>query len=128
MALQLIRLLRISNLPEVVLELADELKNNGNNPIVTYQLGKTIGNKILNYKEAMNYLYGDQDVSFCLNTDQCGCAISSFCYPHHKYIITGDLQIIKSNKLRQFLTKGSTFNNYREPRTTNVYKLRREIK
>ena len=118
-ALELIRLPRILNLLEVVFQLPDKLKNNDNNPTVTYQLSKTIRNKILNYKEAVNSIYGDKDVSFCLNTEQCDCADCSFCDPHHKYIITGDLRIIKNNKLRKLLTKGP---NYREPRTTNFSK------
>ena len=97
--------------------LPDKLKNNEINPVVTYQLGKMIKNKILNYKEAVNFIYVYEDVSFCLNTDQCHCAISSFWDPHHhKHTITGDLRILKNNKLRELLTKGP---NYREPRTIN---------
>ena len=52
-------------------------------------------NKMLNYKEAVNSIYAEQDVSFCLNTDQCDCTDSSFCNLHHKHIITGDLRMIK---------------------------------
>ena len=104
--LELIQSPRIFNLPEVVFELPDELKNNDNNPTVTYQLRKTIKNKILNYKEAISSIYGDEDVSFCLNTDKCDCAYSLFCDPHHKHLIGGDLKIIKNNKLRKLLTKG----------------------
>ena len=44
----------------------------------------------------------------CLNTEQFDCADSSFYDPHHKHIITGDLQITKNNKLRELLTKGPT--------------------
>ena len=53
-------------------------KNNDNNATVTYQLGKTIRNKVLDYKEAVNSLYADEDVSSYLNTGQCGCADSFF--------------------------------------------------
>ena len=77
---------------------SDKLKNN-DNPTVTYQ--------------------GDKDVSFCLITDQCGCADSSFWGSHHKYIIAGNLRIIKNSKLRKLLTKSP---NYREPRTINFSK------
>ena len=63
-----------------------------------------IRNKILNYKEAVNSIYVDEEVFFCLNTDQCDCADSSVWDPHHKHIITGDLLIIKNNKLRTILT------------------------
>ena len=78
----------------VVFQLSHESKNNGNNSALTYQLNKTIRNKIVNYKEAVNYLYVDENVSFFLYTDQCDCADSFFCDPHHKHIITGDLRII----------------------------------
>ena len=78
----------------VFFQLSHESKNNGNNSALTYQLSKTIRNKIVNYKEAVNYLYVDEDVSFSLYTNQCDCADSSFCDPHHKHIITGDLRVI----------------------------------
>ena len=31
----------------------------------------------------------------------CDCTNSSFRHPHHKHVITGDLRIIKNNKLRE---------------------------
>ena len=61
--LELIQLPFIFKLPEVVFQLSDKLKNYGNSHAVTYQLSKTIRNKILKVKEAVNYLYGDKDVS-----------------------------------------------------------------
>ena len=104
-ALQLIRLPQILNLPEVAFQLPDKFKNNVKNPTVKYQLGKTIRNEILNKKEDVNSIYGDEYVSFCLNTDQCDCTGygSSFCNLHQKQIITADLEIIKNNKLRKLL-------------------------
>ena len=53
----------------------------------------------------------DKDVSFCLNTDQCGSPDSFLCDSHHKHIIIEDLKIVENNKLRILLTKGP---NYRE--------------
>ena len=97
-ALELIPLPRNSNLPEVAFQLLDKLKGNNNNPTVTCQLCKTIRNKILNYKEPVNSIYTDEDISFCLNTDHSNCADPSFCDPHYKHAITGYLQIIKNNK------------------------------
>ena len=38
---------------------------------------------------------------------------------HHKHIVTGDLKIIKNNKLRLILSKGT---NFREPRFLNYDK------
>ena len=56
------------------------LDNDNNNPTVTYQLGKTIRNKILNYKETVSSINVDKNVPFCLNTDQCNqhCPFSFF--------------------------------------------------
>ena len=85
---------------------SEKLKNNDSNATVTYQLGKRIRNKILNYKEAVNSIYDDEDVSFCFNTDQCDYTDNSFCDAHHKNIVTGGLPIIKNNKVRKLLTKG----------------------
>ena len=48
-ALQLIWLTLIFNLADVVLQLSDKLKSNGNNPTATYQLGKTIRIEIVKY-------------------------------------------------------------------------------
>ena len=39
-------------------------------------------------------------------------------------IITGDLRIIRNNKLRKLICKGP---NYREPKTINLKKCRDEI-
>ena len=50
-----------------------KLENNSNNPTFTYQLRKTNRSKIAYYKEAINSIYVDENVSFSLNTDQCGC-------------------------------------------------------
>ena len=55
-ALQLIGLPLIFNTLEVVFQLTDKLKNNGNNPTITYQLGRTTRTKILNYKILSVYL------------------------------------------------------------------------
>ena len=96
---------------EYVFQLPDKLENNDNNPTVTYQLVKTIRSTILNCKDAVNFIYADEAECFFLNTDQCDCADSSSCDPHHKHIITGDLQIIKNGKLRKLLTNGA---NYKE--------------
>ena len=46
--------------------------------------------------ESCHSIYIDEDVPFCINTNQCDCADSSICDPHHQHIITGDLQIIKT--------------------------------
>ena len=123
-ALELIELPQIFNLVEISFQPPDKAKNNDNNPTVTYQLGKTIKNEIISYKEALNSINGDKDVSFCVNTTQCDCTVSSFCDPPHKHIITGVSLIIINNNLRKLLTKSP---NYREPRAIKFSKALIEI-
>ena len=61
---------------------------------------KQFGNRILNYKEAVNSLYSDDEIPFMINTCQCECA--NFCLwdPSHKQISTGDPGIFKNGKHR----------------------------
>ena len=122
--LEAIRLAKILHDPEVVLKLPVEMQNNDDIPVVTYRLAGTIRNKILNYKDTVNSIFVDDEVSFNLNTDPCCCGQSSYCDPDHKHIVTGDLRIVENRKLRKLLTKGP---NYREPRTTNLNKAKKEI-
>ena len=79
---------------------------------------------MLNNKEAVNSIYLDEDVSFCVYTDQYDCVNSSFCDPHHKYIITGDLRITKNNKVKKLLAKGT---KYKITWTMNFSKALTEI-
>ena len=92
--------------------------------VVTYSLNSTIRNKILNYKETVNSIIVDEDVSFTLNSEPCDCENSSFCDPNHKHIITGDLRIVENTKLGKLLSKGP---NYREPRSFNFTKASKAI-
>ena len=124
-ALESIRLPAILNLPEVVSKLPSDMREKEEIPVVTYSLTNTIRNKILNYKETVESIYVDEDVSFTLNSESCNCSESSFCDPHHNHVITGDLRIIENQKLRKLLAKGP---NYREPRTLNFNKVKNEIK
>ena len=123
-ALENIRLSSIFNLPECVNLLPDKLKSKDENPVIVYKLGSTIRNKILNYKETVESIFIDDEVSFINNAGECNCLESNFCDPHHKHIITGDLRIVQNSKLRKLLTKGP---NYREPRTLNFHKCKSAI-
>ena len=76
--------------------------------------------QILNYKDPVNLMYSEDEISFTLNTDPCECGYSPFLDPHHKHINTRDLRIVGNSKLRKLLTKGP---NYREPRSTNFNKF-----
>ena len=117
--LEFIRLSSIIKLPANISHLPEQLQCQENIPVVTYKLGATIRNKILNYKDTVESIYIDEDVSFITNTGDCQCSDSEFCDPHHKHIVTGDLRIVENTKLRKLLSKGP---NYREPCTINFNK------
>ena len=102
-ALEAIRLPKIFNHPDIIKTLLYNLRGKDSIPIVTYKLGKTIRNNILNYKDAVNSIYVDEEVSLSLNTDLCDCEKSSD--PHHKHIMIVDLRILKNQKLRKLLTR-----------------------
>ena len=123
-ALEAINLSKIFRHQDVISVLPEDLQGDDNIPVVTYKLGGTIRNKILNYKDAVESIYVDDEVSFSLNTTLCECQNSPFCDPHHKHIITGDLRLIENMKLRKLLTKGP---NFREPRSLNFSKALKEI-
>ena len=40
------------------------------------------------------------------NLPECNCSESSFCDPAHGHVVTGNIIIIKNNKLRKLLSKG----------------------
>ena len=92
------------------------MQSDENIPMVTYKLNNTVRNKIFNYKQTVEDIRVDEEVSFTLNTDLCKCKESKFCDPHHKHVVTGDLRIVENQKLRKLLAKGP---NYREPVTGN---------
>ena len=102
------------------MQLPRELQNKESRPVITYKLTNTTRNKILNYKDTVNSIYVEDEISSTLITDPCQCEHSLFIYPHHKHIITDDLRIVGNSKLRKLLTKGP---NYRELRSTNSIKL-----
>ena len=120
-----IHLSSIFNIPEIVNLLpSPELRTRDNLPVVTYSLGNTIRNKVLNYKDTVNSIFIDDEVSFSTETDTCQCDISPFKDKDHGHILTGDLRIIENAKLRKLLSKGP---NFREPRTINYKKCIKEI-
>jgi hypothetical protein len=90
--------------------------SNTDNPTVIYKRSPTIARKIFNYKLVINSI----NVNDWKNDESCNCQTSSFCNPHHKHIITGDLKIIENRDLRHLLMKGP---NYREPCVINWKKV-----
>ena len=114
----------ILNCPEISSLLPNELQIEENRPVVTHSLSKTIRNTILNYKETINDIVIDDDVSFTINSEPCDCSSSVYCDPDHKHILTGDLRIVKNSKLRKLLTKGP---NYRESKGIDFEKAKTYI-
>ena len=123
-AIDMIHLPSILNLPDVFSLLPNKIQDEENRPVVTFTLGKTIRNKILNYKETVDSIFIDDEVSFSLDSDPCDCSSSQFSDAFHKHVVTGDLRIVENQKLRKLLAKGA---NYREPRNINFRKARSEI-
>ena len=92
--------------------------------MVVYKLSITVRNKILNYKDTVDSIFIDEEVSFSTNYSTCDCQNSPFCDPDQQHIITGDLRIVSNQKLRKLLSKGP---NYREKRTLNFSKCVKNI-
>ena len=113
--IELINLNKIFKSKQSVDCLPAKLKQPDFVPIVAYKLLPTIRNKILNYKDAVESIKIDGEVSFS-SSGTCECKNSEFCDSHHGHIITGDLRLIGNKKLRSLLSKGP---NFREPNTIN---------
>ena len=106
------------NLPKI-LRSSDVLKNTPHvleledMPMVIYSLCEPIRSSILNYKQFVKQL--DLDL-FCRDSKsvlcQCKNYSNQFIDPSCNHVLTGDLGIIKNNKLRKLISKGP---KYREP-------------
>ena len=85
----------------------------------------------MNYEQTVKSIRFEscEDISFFVNSETGAsfpytCSESTFCDPHHKHIVTGDLRIVDNPKLRKLLTKEP---NYREPKTINFSKCQSEV-
>ena len=82
-------------------------------PMVVYSLSQPIRSKVFNYKQFVKNL--DLDL-FCRNNKSIPCHCKKydpmFVDTNAKHVLTGNLNIIKNNKLRKLLSKGP---KYREP-------------
>ena len=121
-----IHLNKIFRSAEVTNLLPEELQSEEDIPTVTMKLTSPIRSKILNYRETVSSLdiVIDDEVPFVRDLPSCECQSSEFCDPHHKHIVSGDLRVVTNQKLRKLLSKGP---NYREPKTLNYNKCKREI-
>ena len=123
-SIEAIRLSKILNHPDIFSTITLKLQNKEDIPVVTYKLGSTVRNKILNYKYTVTSIFLEEDGPFTMNSSSYDCKNCEFCDRDHKHIITGDLKIVKNGQLRQLLTTGR---NYREPKTINFHKALIEI-
>ena len=69
-ALELIRLPQIFGGPDVISVLPFIVQTKKNSPTVFNKFTKTMRKNIFNYKEAVNKIYIDEEVSFLMNTDK----------------------------------------------------------
>ena len=90
-------------------------------PTIVYTLDPPSGSKIFNFNKFVSSLDVDQFLQDS-GTLPCNCADSPFVDKHHGHIITGDLRLIKNNKLRKLFAKGP---KYRERKLVN-WKLTEE--
>ena len=89
-----------------------------------YKLGPPIRNKLFNYKPTVQAINSDDPETFGTGLSSCDCHNSEFADRHHGHVITGDLRMIRNNKLRKLMTKGP---NFREARTINWSKCKETI-
>ena len=107
-----INISNILNRKEVVKEIPPYFKKQSN-PIVSYSYTNSIGRKIFNYKEAL------QDISieeYLKNPLTYYCSHSPFQYNPSGHVITGGLNIIQHESLRNVISHGPKF---REPQHIN---------
>ena len=80
-------------------------------PTVLYKRTKNIGSTLFNYKNTVNNVNTEE---WLKQKHSCTFAELEFCDPEHKQIVSGDLRLIKNNKLRSVLCKGSKFRKARK--------------
>ena len=78
-------------------------------PCISYSYTRSVASKIFNYKASLLQINFD---GLSKNPTLCSCCDSGFPYAPCGHIVTGDLSIVRNQKLRDVLSKGPT---YREP-------------
>ena len=89
-----------------------------------YILTKTIRSKIFNHKEFKKTL-DTKVILDNMNNLLCNSITSPFTEPNHGHSVTGDIHIVKKNKLGKLLCKGL---KYWEPVSINFSNCKTEIK
>ena len=107
--LNYINLSSIFNLDSAKYLFSDKLKID-ETPSVAYSLGKTIRNKILNYKKTVSSIDTNDNITYGIGVVECDCLQhKDFVDENHGHVLTGDLRIIANSKLRQVVSKGPNF-------------------
>ena len=78
-------------------------------PCISYSYTSSVATKIFNYKTSLQQI---DFQSLSQNPLPCSCSGSEFLYAPCGHIVTGDLNIVRNDKLRDLLRKGP---KYREP-------------
>ena len=72
-------------------------------PCISYSYTNTSASKIFNYKATLR----DFDLAtFISDSPSCSCDTSCFNYVPADHVVTGDLYIVKNDKLRSLMSKG----------------------
>jgi len=121
--LELINLKKILRNHDVIFKLPKMLQAE-DPPSIVYSLSSTIRNKLFNYKDTVNNINIDDQLTYGTNLINCECHKSSFVNKDHGHIVTGDLRIIENKHLRKLISKGP---NYREPKNINWNKCKEVV-
>ena len=120
--------IELINLPSILhnSELSDSLKGLNLDfitPTVVYDLTNPIRSNIFNFKSFVANL-DVEEVTANPESLPCHCNNSPFIDKDHGHILTGDLRIVKNNKLRKILSKGPKF---RQTQGLDFIKARQHI-
>ena len=121
--LEFIQLRRILRNPDVISKLPEKLQSE-DPPSIVYNLTSTIRNKIFNYRDTVNNIDVNDQLTYGTNLPSCDCHESPFVDNDHSHVMTGDLRIIENYHLRKVISKGP---NYREPRSINWKKCKEVV-
>ena len=87
----------------------DKLKTD-ETPSVSHNLGKTIRNKTLNYKETVSSIDTNDDITYSTGIVEWDFQQhKDFVNENHSHVLTGDLKIITNSKLRKLVSKVPIF-------------------
>ena len=91
-------------------------------PVIIYTYGRNIGSHILNYSKELR----NSNIERYSEIEEmsCSCARSPFINNHFGHVISGDLNIIENEELRNLMNKGTKF---RESPNPNFRKMEEQI-